>query len=343
MAPIRNHPIPIEPQREDGAFSLEGYIMPDPHTRVFNYNGRKLLSILGRENFPGERVCKLPTKAIEFASRQPLTSSLLPCRIGYFPHAAGQKVSRPNGDWAFTLLFCLDGAGILDLASGRHRLERGSFVLLRPFEFHSYAADPKQPWSYYWLHFNGTMAQQYYEVLTGGGKNFVILAEADPTFVQNFEKILNLLHEGHAHRNLVQAASAMHQLLGDLYRLAYTHHAEQETVEARIDRSVEVMRNNLNLHVSIHELAAAANMSHSYFVLQFRRRTGENPRCYFNRLKLEKACEYLSTTSAKVDSIAHLLGYEDPFYFCRLFKRVIGQTPTGYRRDHAAPAGPTPL
>src|SRR4051812_11385392 len=97
-----------------GFFFLEAY-MADEKTRAFNSNGRKLVSILGREDFPGERFFKLPTKVIEFASRQPLTTALMPCRIGYFPNARGQKVSRPNGDWAFTLLFCLDGAGTLHL------------------------------------------------------------------------------------------------------------------------------------------------------------------------------------------------------------------------------------
>jgi AraC-like DNA-binding protein len=34
-----------------------------------------------------------------------------------------------------------------------------------------------------------------------------------------------------------------------------------------------------------------------------------------------------------VENIARLVGYEDPFYFCRLFKRITQQTPTVYRRS----------
>ena len=325
---------PIEPP----PFSLEAY-MADEHTRVFNYNGRKLASILGRETFPGERIFKLPPKVIEFASRQPLTSALLPCRMGYSPKAQGQKVSRPNGDWAFTLLFCLDGAGSLQLSHARHRLTRGTFALLRPFEFHAYEAEAERPWSYYWIHFNGTMAQQYYEVLTGGGKHTCITVEPDMGFLQAFEKILALFNKGHAHKLLVQASSALHQLLGDLYGLVCHRESPQETTAARVERTLEVMRNNLGMHVSIQELAAIANMSHAYYALQFRRHTGESPRSYINRLKVGKACEYLRDTNTKVESIAHLVGYDDPFYFCRLFKRLIGKTPTGYRREAGRDVG----
>lgn len=325
-------PSPAPPEREASAFSLEAY-MPDEKTRVFNYNGRKLVSILGREDFPGERIFKLPTKVIEYASRQPLTASLLPCRVGYFPHAKGQKVSRPNGDWAFTLLFCLDGFGTLDLSDAKHRIGRGMIAVLRPFEFHAYEADEAQPWSYYWLHFNGTMAQQYYELLTAGGKNICVKTSPDIRFIQSFERILSIFHEGHAYKMLVQAAGAMHQLLGDLYGLLCDRGSAQESTKSRVERTLEVMQQNLNMHVSIHELASMANMSHAYYVLQFRRHTGESPRSYFSKLKIAKACEYLRKTDGKIENIAHLVGYEDPFYFCRLFKRIVGRTPTEYRRD----------
>ncbi len=328
----RPHAPTVLPPLDPTAFSLESY-MADDKTRVFNFNGQKLISILGREDFPGERILKLPTKVVEFANRQPLTAALLPCRIGFSPRAKGQKVSRPNGDWAFTLLFCLDGVGAVELIQGKHRMTRGTFALLRPFEFHAYEADARQPWSYYWIHFNGTMAQQYYDLLTSGGKNTYITVDSDQRFVEAFEKILNIYREGQAYKILVQASAAMHQLLGDLYGLVCNSGGPQETPRARIERTMMMMSNNLSMHVSIHELAAIANMSHVYYTQQFKKHTGESPRGYFNKMKIAKACEYLEKTGNKVETIAHLVGYEDSFYFCRLFKSVTGKTPTMYRQS----------
>lgn len=322
----------VLPARDPAAFSLEGH-MEGPKTRVFTVNGRKLVALLGREDFPGERIFKLPTKVVESASRQPLTAALLPCRLGYFPRAQGQNVSRPNGDWAFTLLYCLDGTGVLDLGQGKFRIARGMLAILRPFEFHAYAAAPEEPWSYYWIHFNGTVAQQYYDVLTGGGKHVCIAVESNLRFVENFEKILGIYQEGQAYKNLVQASSAMHQLLGDLFGQICQRSTPQESASARIARTLAMMRKNLSAHVSIHELAVSAGMSHAYFTQQFRKHTGQSPRSFFNRQRIAKACEYLASTDTKVDNIARLVGYEDPFYFCRLFKRITQQTPTSYRQS----------
>jgi AraC-like DNA-binding protein len=330
----------VLPALDPTAFSLDAY-MPDDKTRVFNFNGRKLVSVLGREDFPGERVFKLPTKVVESASRQPLTAALLPCRLGYSPRAKGQKVSRANGDWAFTLLYCIDGAGTLDFSQGKHKITRGTFALLRPFEFHAYEADADSPWSYYWIHFNGTVAQQYYDILTTGGKNICIAVQSDLRFVEKFEKILGIYHEGSAYKNLVQASSAMHQLLGDLFGQICHRTATQDSTATRIARTLTMMSNNLGTHVSIHELAAIAGMSHAYFTQQFRKLTGQSPRSYFNQQKIAKACEYLAGTDTKVENIAHLVGYEDPFYFCRLFKRITQRTPTMYRQSFRAKTHPT--
>ncbi|MET0377936.1 MAG: helix-turn-helix transcriptional regulator, partial [Spongiibacteraceae bacterium] len=52
---------------------------------------------------------------------------------------------------------------------------------------------------------------------------------------------------------------------------------------------------------------------------------------YFIHLKMQRACELLETTEFDVREIAELLGYADPFYFSKLFKRTIGQSPQHFR------------
>nr|MBP8257352.1 helix-turn-helix transcriptional regulator [Opitutaceae bacterium] len=170
-------------------------------------------------------------------------------------------------------------------------------------------------------------------VLSGNGRHCCISLEPEMSFVQAFEKVLGILHAGQAYKELVQASCALHQLLGDICGRTSLNQGGQESVEMRVGRTLEVLRNNLGMQVSIRELAAIAKMSHAYFASQFRRHTGESPRSYINKLKVEKACEYLRTTNAKIETIAHLLGCDDPFYFCRLFKRLTGRTPSGYRQD----------
>src|SRR5262249_10574748 len=60
--------------------------------------------------------------------------------------------------------------------------------------------------------------------------------------------------------------------------------------------------------------------------------TGFAPEDFFIRLKIQRACEILEATDLCVKEVAAKLGYDDAFYFSRLFKSVNGVAPTEYRR-----------
>ena len=63
----------------------------------------------------------------------------------------------------------------------------------------------------------------------------------------------------------------------------------------------------------------------------FKKSTGFSVIEYFNHLKMQKACQFLQFTDLRVNEIANRLGMEDPYYFSRLFSKVIGMSPKQYR------------
>ncbi|MFQ6024554.1 MAG: GlxA family transcriptional regulator [Acidiferrobacterales bacterium] len=96
-----------------------------------------------------------------------------------------------------------------------------------------------------------------------------------------------------------------------------------------------------------HQVAAAnpvermvqqSGLAERSFKRRFRKATGYPPITYVQHLRVEAAKEQLETTGASVDSISWNVGYEDPAFFRRLFKRVTGLTPGAYRRKFRLPA-----
>lgn len=100
----------------------------------------------------------------------------------------------------------------------------------------------------------------------------------------------------------------------------------------RIERSIQFMKQHLNQSLQASDLAAVANISTSHFFVLFKRVTGSAPIDYFIRLRMKQARGLLQGTSLQVKEIAGELGYCDPLYFSKLFKSVIGVTPTDYRK-----------
>jgi transcriptional regulator GlxA family with amidase domain len=91
------------------------------------------------------------------------------------------------------------------------------------------------------------------------------------------------------------------------------------------------MMEHLNQSLPVARLAALANMSPSHYTALFKRRTGCAPIDFFIRLRMQHAREMLMGTSLNVKEVAAALGYEDPFYFSRVFKSVNQLAPSDYR------------
>jgi transcriptional regulator GlxA family with amidase domain len=104
----------------------------------------------------------------------------------------------------------------------------------------------------------------------------------------------------------------------------------------KVERSIAYMTDHINEPLQVATLAALANVSPSHFFALFKKRTGCPPMDYFTRLRMRHASRLLGSTSASVKEVAAALGYDDPFYFSRVFKSVHQVPPSRYR--NAPPA-----
>jgi len=99
----------------------------------------------------------------------------------------------------------------------------------------------------------------------------------------------------------------------------------------RIEESVAYMQQHLDQPLQVATLAAKANFSPSQFFLLFKRCVGSAPIDYFIRMRIQRAGRLLCDTNLSVKEVAARLGYDDPFYFSRIFKSVNGLAPSDYR------------
>lgn len=105
----------------------------------------------------------------------------------------------------------------------------------------------------------------------------------------------------------------------------------EREVEDKVERSVAYMAEHIDQPLQVATLATMANVSPSHFFALFKQRMGCPPIDYFTRLRMRQACRLLDSTSARVKEIAAALGYDDPFYFSRVFKSLSAVAPVHYR------------
>ena len=85
-------------------------------------------------------------------------------------------------------------------------------------------------------------------------------------------------------------------------------------------------------------MARRSGLAERTFKRRFTAATGYPPIEYVQRLRVEEAKRRLERTEAPVDDIGWKIGYEDPAFFRRLFKRMTGLSPSAYRRTFQIPA-----
>lgn len=90
---------------------------------------------------------------------------------------------------------------------------------------------------------------------------------------------------------------------------------------------------DLTADLSLSAHAEALGVNASYLSALFRRETGQTLSDYVARARMEQAVFLLNTTRMQVQTIAQHCGIQDVNYFTRLFKRVMGKTPTEYRQQ----------
>jgi transcriptional regulator GlxA family with amidase domain len=92
-----------------------------------------------------------------------------------------------------------------------------------------------------------------------------------------------------------------------------------------------MLRANWRRPHRLDELATAARISTTHYSLCFREQTGFSPIDFLIRLRVRHACRLLDTTTLPVAEVAERVGYEDPYYFTRCFRRIMGLSPRRYR------------
>jgi two-component system response regulator YesN len=98
-----------------------------------------------------------------------------------------------------------------------------------------------------------------------------------------------------------------------------------------INMAKEYIQNNYSKDISLDDVSRTANVSPYYFSKIFKEGAGEGFVEYLTRIRMDKAKELLMTTEYSMKEIGSMVGYADPNYFSRTFKKNVGVTPTEYK------------
>lgn len=112
---------------------------------------------------------------------------------------------------------------------------------------------------------------------------------------------------------------------------------QQASVPGQLDAMMRFIRENISAPLTVPHVAQAASCSPATAQRLFSLHTGFSVQEWIRRVRLREAAALLRSTSLRVGEIAHLVGYADPLYFSRVFRREFGVAPRSYAQSVLRP------
>lgn len=102
-------------------------------------------------------------------------------------------------------------------------------------------------------------------------------------------------------------------------------------IDGIVPTILEYLNNNYNREISLNDAAKLVNLSYHYLSKIFKDETGKSFTDYLTELRIEKSMKLLVDQSLSIKEICQQIGYNDPNYYTKTFKKITGMTPTEYR------------
>ena len=241
---------------------------------------------------------------------------------------------RPRGRLDFQLLYIAGGRAHFHLDGREEIVTAGHMVLFRPREVQKYEYYGTDQTEVYWVHFTGsnvTNILRHYGIPRDRKVFYCGYSLEYQKLFRHMIHELQMCRENHEEMLAIllrQIFILIQRKLGERGEPARDNH----TLAREIDAAVIYFNEHYNKDLNIEEYAGSRHMSTSWFIRNFKKYMGVTPMQYVLSLRMSNAESLLEMTDYNVTEISSIVGYENPLYFSRMFKKQRGLSPSEYRK-----------
>ncbi len=282
--------------------------------------------------FQGERTVIIPELIIDEIQHNPISKQLYITDIGIYPKAKDHLRERVNGSKQHILMYCTDGEGWILIGNNRINVKANQYFIIPANIPHTYGSSKDNPWTIYWIHFSGLTADYFIDTISEAQNITPSEISRIDERLDLFEEMIQNLEMGYSMENIDYANICLWHFLASFRYLSQFRQVRKPQERDLTEKSIFYMRKHLKEKLTLEDLAQQANLSVAHYSMLFKQKTGHSPLNYLIQLKIQNACRLLDHTHLNIKEIAQQVGYDDPYYFSRIFKKIMNISPKEYRK-----------
>ncbi len=220
------------------------------------------------------------------------------------------------------------GCGTYQVGDKTYSISEGDVFLITPGQSTIYTADKDNPWTYYWIGFNGDEANTILESCGFSNSNHVVNAKNPSEFESAIKVLLTLFKSSNTNPYL---------LTGNLF-LCLAHLVQSETnVSSSIskiyhEKALLYIHTNYCYDIKIVDIAKHVGIDRTYLYKVFLEYSNLSPQQYLINYRLLVSQNLLKSSQLNVTEIAFSCGFKDVSSFNKHFKKNYNATPLQYKK-----------
>ena len=211
----------------------------------------------------------------------------------------------------FLIHYWIDGKGTFSVEGKTYKVSKGEIFIICPGQVTVYTADADDPWHYAWIGFSGKEAER-----------IRTLPPVMPYHAETFLRVAEFARMGVTNCEIY---------LSHIYEIFYYLFSNSGTNSDVCKQVKDYIRLNYMQELSVESISARFTLNRRYLSRIFKAKYGVAIKEYIVSVRISKAAEFLGA-GYNVSEAALMSGYPDQFGFSKMFRKVMGVSPSEYRK-----------
>lgn len=217
------------------------------------------------------------------------------------------------------------GKGEFRTGGKSYRLGKGQGFLITPENLSYYRADGDDPWTYSWVAFNGMQVEYYLKRSLLSDEQPVFSSDRDEYIQACFLEMFKATQ--HTLTDELRLLGALYSFLSVILDPASVPAGSTGAKGQYVEQTIAFIEQEYATDLTVGQLAERLKINRKYLSKIFKDATGITPQQYIIMYRMNRAGELIRKSALSMSEIACSVGYNDPFQFSRMFKKVMGEAP----------------